>query len=181
MNSVKQLLKHPIIVKTLSVLTVMTSILLSSCMSAPVKPVTPEPIVVKQVQYVVKLPPAELLTLPPQVPNIDVDHATQKDVAEWLLSSEQRTRTLENMLKGIAGFFTDQQTQLDAKAASENAAVKADAIKATAELPAAAAAKPIVLDAKPAQVQDPIVFDPAAAGKVIPLGPLTTDPVPAQQ
>ena len=91
--------------------------------------VQPAPRVVVETHYVVRLPPKELTTLPPKVPNIDVDKADQAQVSGWLLQKEQYTRTLENMLVGIGKFFVDQQAAADAQAAAETAKSKADAEK----------------------------------------------------
>lgn len=93
---------------------------LSGCALFGVKPVQPEPQIVKQTEYVVRIPPKELMTLPAPVPPIDVDTAKQSDVAAWVLQKEQYSRTLENMLKDVAGFFNTQQIQLDQAAKTQN-------------------------------------------------------------
>ena len=56
---------------------------------------------VTKVERVVLVPPDELLVIPPQVMSIDVEHATQRDVAEWLIKSEQRALQLEHQIKAI--------------------------------------------------------------------------------
>lgn len=78
--------------------------------------------IVKQKEYIIKIPPSELMTFPAPVPHLDVDSADQADVSSWLLDKEQYTRNLENKLRGIADFFVEQQKELDKKAAEENEA-----------------------------------------------------------
>lgn len=79
-----------------------------------------QPETVKQVEYIVKIPPKELMTLPPQVEPIDIDTAQQSDVAAWIIRNEQRMKMLEDMLRGLAQFFKLEQIKLDAEAASKN-------------------------------------------------------------
>lgn len=67
-----------------------------------------KPTVVEQ-QYIVRIPPADLITPPPKVEKLDVDKATQGDVSKWLLDKEAYTKSLEDKLKGIANFFVDVQ------------------------------------------------------------------------
>ena len=105
--------------------------------------VKPEIVVAKSVQYVVKIPPAEALSMPEPVAKVDVDTAKQSDIASWLVSSEARTKALEDKLIGLAAFFKDAQTNLDNKAAEENKQFQADAIKAQADAANAAVNKPI--------------------------------------
>lgn len=105
--------------------------------------VKPEPVVAKSIQYVIKIPPAESLSMPDPVAKIDVDTAKQSDIASWLVASEARTKALEDKLIGIAVFFKDEQTNLDNKAAEENRQFQADAIKAQADAANAAVNKPV--------------------------------------
>ena len=92
---------------------------LGACSSVPA-PVPLVPQVVKQTQYIIEIPPAELLSLPQPVENINPDTATQATVSEWLVNKELYTKSLENKLIGISKFFKDTQTSLDAKAIIEN-------------------------------------------------------------
>jgi hypothetical protein len=79
----------------------------------PVKP--EEKIVVKQ-EYIIRIPPAESLTIPAKVPDIpNLDSATQGDVAKWLAEYEDRTKKLEAKLIEIGKFFKDEQTKLENK------------------------------------------------------------------
>jgi hypothetical protein len=105
-------------VKNLILISIL-SVSLAGCTLLP-KKVQPEQVIVKQTEYVIKLPPAELLTLPAPVAPINVDTAKQSDVAAWMLQKEQYTRSLENMLKDIASFFQVQQKQLDDVAKTQN-------------------------------------------------------------
>jgi hypothetical protein len=84
--------------------------LCSGCASIP--NVQPEQQVITRTEYLIKIPPAELLTLPPPVVDINVDQAEQSDVANWILQKEAYTRELEDKLTGIAAFFKTQQTEV---------------------------------------------------------------------
>lgn len=109
-------------------LALLASLVLVGCETTP-KVEKPEVRVVERVEYVLRTPPAELLTLPPAVPKIDVDAAKQSDIAAWILWSEERTRQLENMLIELAIFFKIEKLKLDeeAKKKNDDAAAKAAA------------------------------------------------------
>lgn len=77
--------------------------------------------IVKQVQYVVRIPPKELTTMPPKPENIDIDSATQRDVAEWSIRNEEYINALVNGYILIAKFLSNEQIKLDAMAVEENA------------------------------------------------------------
>lgn len=81
-------------------------------------PIQPEQKVVTKTEYVVKVPPAEMLTIPAQVENVNVDdpYLKQGEVSKWLKNNEARTNKLENMLIEIGKFFKDEQAKLDEKA-----------------------------------------------------------------
>jgi len=85
-----------------------------------IKPEKPEKVVVKEIQYVVKIPPKELITIPPQVDKIDVDAAKQSDIAKWIIAGEERTRKLEEMIRQLALFFKLEQLKLDEEAIKKN-------------------------------------------------------------
>jgi uncharacterized protein YcfL len=95
-----------------------------------VKPVPLVPQVVMQTEYIVRIPPKELTTLPIPVANIDVDKSTQKDVAAWLILKQQYEDSLKNQLIDIGSFFVDQQTQLDNAAKVQNNQLEQAGIKA---------------------------------------------------
>jgi hypothetical protein len=109
-------------------------LLLAACETAP-KVEKPELRVVERVEYVLRIPPKELLTLPPPVAQIDVDSAKQSDIAQWILWSEERTRILENMLIELATFFKLEKLKLDDEAQKKND----EALKKKAEADAARA------------------------------------------
>lgn len=96
------------------------SILLAGCQQVPVQP---EQQVVSRVEYVIKLPPAEMMTLPAKPAKINADDVNlkQSDVAHWVDSKEDYTTQLENKLIAIAKFFTGEQQKLDEQAKKENA------------------------------------------------------------
>lgn len=86
---------------------------LSGCSLFAKKPdtVIPEPQVVIQREYVVRIPPAELLELPPQTKDVDVDSAKQSDVAKWIIANEIRIKALEQQIIAIAKFLRAEQTK----------------------------------------------------------------------
>ena len=86
---------------------------LSACGHTPVKP---EPPVVKEIRYIVKLPPAESLQFPAKVEKIDVDTASQAEASKWVIDKEEYTRALENKIISIGKFFKDEQAKADAEA-----------------------------------------------------------------
>lgn len=96
-----------------------TAVLLTACAHTS-ESVKPETITVKQIEYVIKIPPKELLQIPPPVKDIDVDGAKQSDVARWILANEERTRQLENLILAIATFFKNEQDKLAKQAEEEN-------------------------------------------------------------
>ena len=80
----------------------------------------PETRTVKQIEYVIKVPPAESLTLPNAVKDIDVDAAKESDIARWLIEKEKYKLALEKKLISIAAFFKTEQEKLNDKAKAEN-------------------------------------------------------------
>lgn len=120
-------------------------LLLSGCaFDSPVM-VTPEPVLIKQIEYVVKIPPTQLITLPPIVEKIDVDTAKQSDIARWILNSENRTQTLESMLRGIAVFFEVEQAKAEDAANELNKKALIDAAQAQADAATAATTNAVKL------------------------------------
>lgn len=77
--------------------------------------VKPEPQIVVKQEYIIKLPPAELLKIPPKVADLDVDKAQQSDVAKWIAETVDRMDSLENQVIGIGKFFSDEQKKLEPK------------------------------------------------------------------
>ena len=75
-------------------------------------PVVVEPKTVIKTEYIVRIPPAELLTPPPDVADIDLDTALQSDVARWLNAQQDRISSFESKLKGIALFLHNEQEKL---------------------------------------------------------------------
>lgn len=78
--------------------------------------------VVEKIEYIVKVPPEELMTLPEMPASINVDEATQATVAQWIINSEQYSLTLREKLILIGKFLRGEQIKLDDLAAKENAA-----------------------------------------------------------
>lgn len=114
---------------------------LVGCASDPPKP---EQIIVKQTEYVMRIPPKELMTLPPAVEKIDIDAAKQSDIARWLIANEGRTTKLEELLKQIATFFTIEQAKLKDKADEENKKARESAAAAQDAATKDAIAKPVL-------------------------------------
>lgn len=80
--------------------------LLIGCNTNPAKP---EPSVVVQYKYVVRQAPDDMYKVPPPVTSIDTSKATQRDVATWVVKSEERTNQLENMMKALQVFFNEPE------------------------------------------------------------------------
>jgi hypothetical protein len=89
------------------------SLTLAACQTNPHVPEKIEPTVVTKMEYVLRIPPAEAMELPPAVPDIDLDKAKQSDVAKWIAAMNQRMETFEAKLKQIAIFLKDEQDKLD--------------------------------------------------------------------
>lgn len=85
-------------------------------------PIIPEPRVIKETSYVVRIPPKDLMTVPDKVNKINVETATQADVAKFILDQYERMQKLENRVIEISKFLVDEQQKLDAKAKEENLA-----------------------------------------------------------
>ena len=79
-----------------------------------------------QKEYIVRIPPAELTTLPPRPASIDVDKADQADAAIWTTQREKYILELERLLIGIGNFFVEEQKKLDQQAFEENARLRAE-------------------------------------------------------
>ena len=77
-------------------------LLLAGCQLCPTQP---EPSVVVKTEYIVRQAPDDMYALPPQVTTLDVNNATQKDIAIWITDSESRTNTLETMIKALQIYF----------------------------------------------------------------------------
>lgn len=71
---------------------------LAGCATVPGKV---EPSVVVQYKYVAAPIPEESLVIPAKIEPLNLETATQKDVADWLARSEGRTKDLETKLRLI--------------------------------------------------------------------------------
>jgi PBP1b-binding outer membrane lipoprotein LpoB len=89
---------------------------MAGCATAPDQ-CNVKPSVVVQDHYVVSPIPAADLVIPPQVPDIDMTTATQKDVASWIVDTEGRSNDMEIKLRNIGKIQADQTAQ----AAKQNA------------------------------------------------------------
>jgi hypothetical protein len=96
--------------KTILVLAV--AIALTGCATTRV-PEKVEPTVASRVEYVIRIPPVELLDLPKPPPSIDVDKATQADVARWIAANEKWFNDVQNRFSEVAKFLRDEQKNLD--------------------------------------------------------------------
>ena len=103
-------------------LSIITVVVLSGCAGFNTLPEV-ETKYIDRVEYVVRIPPKELTTLPPLPQNINVDSASQADVAQWVLNNEDYILQLRNQLVGIGKFLDNAQVELDDKAKKENASV----------------------------------------------------------
>lgn len=104
-------------------------IFLSACATTP-EIVKPEQVVIKEVSYVIRIPPEVLLIMPEQVPKIDVDTAKQSTIANWIIDTNERTKMLENKLIEIGKFFKSEQDKLNKQAAEDNLKNKKDSNEA---------------------------------------------------
>jgi hypothetical protein len=120
-------------------------LLLSGCSWFSNNPdvVKPEQVVAAHVEYVLRVPPKELMTLPPAVAPLDIDNVKQSDIARWIIAGEDRMRTIENQLIGIATFFTTEEAKLKDEAAVKNNQSSTDAIKAQSAAANATVAKEV--------------------------------------
>jgi hypothetical protein len=109
-------------------------LILGGCAHTTPDFVKPEIVVAKRVQYVLRIPPAELMTLPTVQEKIDVDTAKQSDIALWIVANEDRVRLIENQLIGIAQFFTVEDAKLKDQALEENKASVSEALKKQADI-----------------------------------------------
>jgi uncharacterized protein YcfL len=74
-------------------------LLLAGCSSNPrIETVT-------KIERVIVRPPEELLIVPQYSMSLDVDHATQRDIAQWILQTEERMQAMETQLKNLKKFF----------------------------------------------------------------------------
>ena len=94
-------------------------LMLSGCYTMPHVPEPVEPKTVVKMEYVLRIPPKDLLAIPAEVPDLDVDTAKQSDVAKWISANEARTNRLEEMIRGIAKFLRGEQDKLEKKAKDE--------------------------------------------------------------
>jgi hypothetical protein len=85
------------------------SLLLSGCLATTESLPKLEPITVEKFVYIVKVPPTETMTLPEPVAEIDVDSATQADIATWIVNNERYMNALRGKLIEIANFFKHEE------------------------------------------------------------------------
>lgn len=79
-----------------------TCLLLAGCATCD-----PQIETVTKIERVVVKPPIELLTVPPVDMAIDVDSATQRTVAEWILKAERRSQQMEDQLKALKKWYEE--------------------------------------------------------------------------
>lgn len=97
-----------------SILIAVFALAVSACSTPPKPPESekPEVIYITKIEYVLRIPPKELLTIPEQVKPINIDTARQSDVARWILANEERSLSLEKMIQEIGKFFKVEQEKL---------------------------------------------------------------------
>lgn len=95
------------------------AVLLSGCLATTKLPEV-ETRVVEKIEYIVRVPPAELTELPPMPLKIDVDKASQATVSQWIIDSEAHMLKLREQLILIGKFLRDEQIKLDKEAAEKN-------------------------------------------------------------
>ena len=94
------------------IFSIIAAVLIGGCASA--SHIAVEPKTVIKTEYIVRIPPAELLTPPVKVANIDIDidTAQQSDVARWLNAQQDRMDSFESKLRGVAIFLRNEQEKL---------------------------------------------------------------------
>lgn len=92
---------------------------LSGCATNPERP-TVELKYAERLEYVIRIPPEELLILPVQPPAINLEQATQSTIAKWLLDNENYMKQLRNQVVGIAKFLKNEQDKLGKEADEKN-------------------------------------------------------------
>ena len=95
------------------VLVLCVVMLLTSCSTSPDRP----PQIITEYEYVYSFPPDSLFEIPHNVPDIDPEHSTQKDVSFWLSKRYERTLRLEQMLIELKAFYelTKQRAEEQSK------------------------------------------------------------------
>lgn len=91
-----------------SILVLASTALLVGCGTCP----KIEQRIVTQTEYIIRIPPAESMTLPPAIETPDPQKSTQKDVAKYVNSLEGQIAVLQNKLIEIAKFFEDEKAKL---------------------------------------------------------------------
>lgn len=102
------------------ILAIILALTLVGCGTTPMP--APEPVLVKQVEYVVRIPPAEAMSIPAPLPNLNIENPNllQSDIADWILGLQDRIDVLEGKIIGIAKFLKGEQDKLNADAAKTN-------------------------------------------------------------
>lgn len=93
---------------------------LSACTTVPDRPV-PEQKFAERIEYVVRIPPENLLVLPKPPAPIDLKTATEATVAKWILDNEDYLNKLRSQIVGIGKFLKDTQVELEKEAQAKNA------------------------------------------------------------
>lgn len=92
----------------------MRTLLLISLMFLTACKSVPEKETVYETRVVTRLPPPELLVIPEKVEPIDIQTATEVDVARFLKEVWDRMVILENNIIGVSKFF-ENANQTEAK------------------------------------------------------------------
>lgn len=82
-------------------LVLLSVLFLTACGSVPEKEI------VYETKTVTRLPPPELLVVPPAVEPVDLNTATEADVARFVKDIWDRMVALESNVIGVAVFFKD--------------------------------------------------------------------------
>lgn len=107
---------------------ILSVLLLAGCESW--SPVRPEPKIIVQHEYFVRIPPAETMTLPPPIAPIEnLDKADQADAARWIARNEDRIKSLESKLQETARFLSAEQAKLDEEAKKKTEESRKNALK----------------------------------------------------
>ena len=86
-----------------NIILISSLVMMSGCATMDKPELPPSTVVRNQLVFVTL--PDDFFTIPDNIPSIDVSTATQKEVASWITSNEQRTQMLENKMLQLKNYF----------------------------------------------------------------------------
>jgi hypothetical protein len=92
---------------------ILAALFLSGCASTGFRDVE----VVTETRYITRIASEAQKKLPPLPPNINVETATQSDLAQWLLLNEEYILNLQALIRQLILFYEAKPTEEEKKAA----------------------------------------------------------------